>query len=134
MPMRNQSVGRVSPSREDVLAVFRFVWKELKVPQREIARETKLDQGTVSKLLRGSFRDLDGRAYQLWKYAKRRADNGGYKTSQTSSAKTDSRLVEKIKRVWDKTDEGAEALLKLLDAAEMIQTRRSRITAKRKRG
>jgi transcriptional regulator with XRE-family HTH domain len=115
-----------------VLAVFKFVWKELKVQQTEIARETGLDQGSVSKILRGSFDSLKGRAYRLWKYAKGRADKGGYKPGQASGVKSDVRLAEKINRVWDQTEEGAKALLKLLDAADLIQRRRSAHTARRK--
>lgn len=113
------------PSRDEVLAVFNYVWKDLKLPQREIARDTGLDQGSVSKLLRGTFRKLDGRAYRLWKYAKAKADKAGYTPARASRTKVDHRLEEKISRVWDKTEEGAEALLKLLDAADLIQKRRS---------
>ncbi|MBI3373763.1 MAG: hypothetical protein HY017_18725 [Betaproteobacteria bacterium] len=120
------------PAHQDVLAVFQFVWKDLNVPQAEIARETGLDQGSVSKILRGSFRNLEGRAYRLWKYAKSRADSAGYKAGKSSGGKTDPRLVEKINRVWDRTDEGAEALLKLLDAADMIQKRRISTAVRRK--
>lgn len=121
--MQMRKVKR-KPARPDVMAVFTFVWKNLKVQQSEIARETGLDQGSVSKILRGSFRKLEGRAYQLWKYAKSRAEKGGYKPGTPLKAKTDPRLEEKINRVWDQTEEGAEALLKLLDAAELIQKRR----------
>ena len=113
------------PSRDEVLAVFNYVWKDLKLPQREIACETGLDQGSVSKLLRGTFRKLDGRAHRLGKYAKAKADKAGYTPARASRTKADHRLEEKINRVWDKTEEGAEALLKLLDAADLIQKRRS---------
>lgn len=113
------------PPREEVLAVFNYIWKELKLPQSEIARETGLDQGSVSKLLRGTFRKLDGRAYRLWEYAKVQADKAGYTPDKAGQINADRRLEEKINRVWDKTEEGAEALLKLLDAADLIQKRRS---------
>lgn len=128
---KKQTAGP-QPTRQDVLAVFQFVRKELKVKHKEIARETGIDQGSVSKILRGSFDNLKGRAYRLWKYAKSRADRGGYKPGKASGAKTDARLAEKINRVWDQTEEGAKALLKLLDAADLIQRRRSASAAKRK--
>ena len=121
--MQNSKQTR-QPPREEVLAVFNYIWKELKLPQSEIARETGLDQGSVSKLLRGTFCKLDGRAYRLWEYAKTKAEKAGYTTDRTGRARADRRLEEKINRVWDKTEEGAEALLKLLDAADLIQKRR----------
>lgn len=111
------------PSREEALAVFTFVRQKLGVKQREIGKETGLDQGSVSKLCKGNFRNVKGRAYRLWKYAKRRADKAGYQAGQPAEAKGDSRLAEKINRVWDQTEEGAQALLKLLDAADLIQKR-----------
>src|SRR5882672_5547956 len=125
MHMRRKPTPGPQPTRQDALAVFQFVRKELKVQQTKIARETGLDQGSVSKILRGSFGNLKGRAYRLWKYAKSRADKAGYRPGQASGGKTDTRLTEKINRVWDQTEEGAKALLKLLDAADLIQRRRS---------
>ena len=129
---RKKQVTRAQPARQDVLAVFQYVWKDLEVPQREIAQETGLDQGSVSKILGGAFRNLQGRAYRLWKYAKRQADKAGYKAGKRSGGKIDLRLTEKINHVWDRTDEGAEALLKLLDAADMIQKGRIRTAVRRK--
>lgn len=132
MQKGKKTTGAALPSRQEVLAVFQFVWKDLRVRQIEIARETKLDQGSVSKILRGAFSDLDGRAYVLWKYAKTRAEKAGFKPGKPPTAKVDPRLAEKISRVWDRTEEGAEALLKLLDAADLIQRRRGGTLVKRK--
>lgn len=121
-----------APSRQEVLEVFHFIWKNLDLAQTEIARGAGVDQGSVSKILNGSFRHLKGRAYRLWKYAKRRAEKAGYKAARPG-AKSDPRLMEKINRVWDRTDEGAEALLKLLDAADLIQKRRRSPTVTRRK-
>lgn len=124
--MRNGKPKRpVPPSREEALAVFTFVRQKLGVKQREIGKATGLDQGAVSKLCKGNFRNVKGRAYRLWKYAKRRADKAGYQMGRPAEAQADSRLAEKINRVWDQTEEGAQALLKLLDAADLIQKRSS---------
>jgi len=112
------------PTRAEALAVFAYLWKDLDVKQSEIASDTGLDQGSVSKILNGSFRTVEGRAYQLWKYAKRRADKAGYKPRQPNATVVDERLMEKMRQVWDHTEEGTDALLKLLDAADLIQKRR----------
>lgn len=105
--------------------LFRHIRDELHVRQREISAGTGINQGSVSKILRGSFKNLDGRAYQVWRYAKRRADEAGrYKLAQSTDDKVNARLAEKISKVWDRTEEGANALLKLLDAAELMQKRR----------
>lgn len=113
------------PSRQEALAVFTFLRDNLGVLQREIAHGTGMDQGSVCKLLKGRFREVKGRAYRLWKYAKPLADKGGYEPGD-AGLKPDERLAEKLNRVWDRTEEGAKALLKLLDAAEMMQKRRDR--------
>lgn len=112
------------PTREEAVTLLRYVWKDLDVPQREFAAATGLNQGSISKILNGTFRDVDGRAYKVWKYAKRRADKAGGYPGKAASAKGDARLTEKINEVWDRTAEGADALLKLLDAADLIQNRR----------
>ena len=113
------------PTREEALKVFQYVWKDLKVPQREFAAATGLNQGSISKILKGSFRDLEGRAYQVWEYASDRARKAGYRPGQPSAAPGESRLAQKINDVWDRTPEGADALIKLLDAADLMQKRRT---------
>lgn len=113
-----------TPTRDEVLTVIRYVWKDLGVPQREFAQGTRLNQGSVSKILRGQFKAVEGRAYQVWEYAKHRADKAGGFKGQRQGDRADARLVEKIGKVWDRTEEGADALLKLLDAAALMQKRR----------
>jgi len=115
---------RQKPTREEVLVLFKHIKENRDVLQREIAAGTGLHQGAVSKILNGHFQNVEGRAYQVWKYAKHRADKTGYKSERPDAGKADSRLTEKISKVWDRTEEGANALLKLLDAADLMQKRR----------
>jgi len=112
------------PTRDEALALFRELRPVYGVRQREIAADTGLNQGAVSKILKGSFKSLEGRAYQVWKYAKQRAEKHGYERPRRAVGKADPRLTEKVAQVWDQTEEGAKALLKLLDAANLMQKRR----------
>lgn len=122
--MQKGKKSKRRPTRDEALKVLRYVWKDLKVPQREIATGTGLNQGSVSKILNGGFQEVEGRAYQVWKYANSRAEKAGYKAGPPTATKADSRLTAKISEVWDRTDEGADALIKLLDAADLMQKRR----------
>jgi transcriptional regulator with XRE-family HTH domain len=119
-----QSRKRNTPTREEALALFKELRPTYGLLQREIAKGTGLNQGSVSKILGGSFKKLEGRAYQVWKYASQKAAERGYKPSRQPARKPDPRLTEKIAQVWDRTEAGANALLKLLEAADLIQKRR----------
>jgi hypothetical protein len=123
--MQNGKKRQRMATRDEALKVLRYVWKDLGVAQREFAAATGLNQGSISKILNGSFRDVDGRAYEVWKYATDRAKKAGYKPRQPTVAQVDARLAQKINQVWDRTAEGADALIKLLDAADQIQKRRA---------
>lgn len=123
--MQHSKKRQRMPRRDEALKVLNYVWKDLGVPQREFAAATGLKQGSISKILNGSFRDVDGRAYEVWKYASHRAKKAGYKPGRPTDAQADARLAHKINEVWDRTAEGADALIKLLDAAELIQKRRT---------
>ena len=113
------------PTRQEALALFQNLRPKYGVRQREIAAATGLNQGSVSKILKGSFKTVEGRAYQVWKYARQRAEKSPHGLPNQLLGKTDPRLAEKVAEVWDRTEEGARALLKLLDAADLMQKRRS---------
>jgi transcriptional regulator with XRE-family HTH domain len=113
-----------TPSHLEAVALFQELRANHGVRQREIAAATGINQGSVSKILRGSFKAVEGRAYEVWKYARQRVDKNQHDRSSQSLSKTDPRLTEKIDEVWDGTEAGARALLKLLDAADLMQKRR----------
>jgi len=123
--MQSGKRKRGAPTRQEALALFQELRPKYGVRQREIADATGLNQGAVSKILKGAFRTVEGRAYQVWKYARQRAEKSAYGLPSSIPGKADPRLAEKIAQVWDQTEEGANALLKLLDAADLIQKRRS---------
>jgi hypothetical protein len=78
----------------------------------------------ISKILKGSFKGMEGRAYEVWKYANDRASKAGHGPRPLATRGADSRLAQRISEVWDRTPEGADALFKLLDAADLMQKRR----------
>lgn len=122
--MQHRKRKRNIPTREEALALFKELRPTYGVLQTEIAAGTGMNQGSVSKILGGSFKKLEGRAYKVWKYASQEAAKRGYKPSRQPAGKPDARLTEKIAQVWDRTEAGTRALLKLLEAADLMQKRR----------
>lgn len=81
------------------------------ITQERISADTGIDQGHVSKLIRGDFKRLDGRALQLCEYANK---------AITSAAPTEIELREQIIRkalaLWDHTEPSARRVVALLEA------------------
>src|SRR5262245_50700958 len=101
--MQERRRKRRRPTHQEAVELFQDLRRKYGVRQREIAAATGLNQGAVSKILRGSFKTVEGRAYQVWKYASQRTGESQHERPSRRVNKADPRLTDKITEVWDRT-------------------------------
>lgn len=103
-----------------VLASFRL---SMGNTQTEMGSALGINQGQMSKILKGNFALPTGHALRLFAYAKKQLN-------QTDDSPIDreviaSQLTKKVLAAWDGTREGAAALGVMLDGATRLGTRRA---------
>lgn len=87
-----------------------------RVKQTDIAAATGVNQGQVSKLLRGQFKAVKGNALTLCKYAKMRLDSEDNPRGQ----KNVFDLPSWLSKVSDDSPQGIRLGLDVLDAIEAL--------------
>lgn len=87
---------------------------EKKLSQPDIARETGVDQGQVSRILAGHSKRLSRNTLKLCKYA----ETIGPASTSTTTAHD---LQEAILGIWNGTSQHAQALKQLLQAIDATQ-------------
>ena len=109
-------------TREQMLAAFRRASELGLISQVRLEAELGVDQGQVSKILRGNFVYPRGNARRIFTYVKNQLDGRGDLGVDTNLLREE--LTRKLMAVWDETSEGARALSVLLDGAAGLQARR----------
>lgn len=95
--------------------------RESGIKQRVIAAETGINQGHLSRLLRGDFKKLDGRALEICKYA-----NGVLSDlPDLSGSEMEDRIVKLALSLWDGSESSGEHILALLDAMAKVLDRQT---------
>lgn len=87
---------------------------EKKLSQPDIARETGVDQGQVSRILAGQSKRLSRNTLKLCQYAETLKPD-------SASATTARDLQETILGIWNGTSQHAQALKQLLQAIDATQ-------------
>ena len=94
----------------------------VKGKQLALAAALRIDQGQLSKILRGEFALANGHAMTVFAYAKERL--GEAPDVPARGPLLEVQLTQKLFAAWDGTHEGATALGVLLDGAAQLIHRR----------
>lgn len=90
-------------------SLHQSIGKGKKYTQESIAKELDLDQGRVSRILKGQFVRDSGVVKKLYEHI------GLSNEELLSTAPLPVDLTEALKRNWDGTDQHAEQLIKIID-------------------
>ena len=106
-------------SIEAIASKLRRRMEDLKLTTSLIAKQTGINQGQVSRIVRGKFRTLDGRAMQLCIFLK--IDVAEF--DDMTDAKLRRDLEQALWVLWDGTASDAERLRRLLRDLADFRTR-----------
>lgn len=109
-------------TREHMLAVFALARDRGLFSQEKLQAELGIDQGQISKILRGDFVFPRGHARRIFEYANNLLSGRPDIDRDVKFLKEE--LTRKLMIAWDQTPEGAVALGVLLDGAARLRARR----------
>lgn len=105
-------------SPQAIAAVLRAKFIELGMKQKAIAQACGLDQGQVSRILNGHFKEYKGHVENLCKYAEISIVPHTVDPSQNPA------LMQALRKVWDGSDKHAQAIAKVVLALSDIKSHR----------
>ncbi len=104
---------------DEMRSTFERLRPLVKGEQLALAASLRINQGQLSKILRGEFALANGHALTLFAYAKKRLSEA--KDEAPDRPLLEAQLTQKLLAAWDGTKEGAAALGVMLDGAARLR-------------
>lgn len=105
-------------SPQAIAAALRARFVELGMKQKAISEACGLNQGQVSRILNGRFKECKGHVARLCKYAEITIVPHTVDPSQNLT------LMQALRKVWDGSDKHAQAIAKVVLALSDIKSHR----------
>lgn len=110
-----------SPTVEEMMATFVKLAPLIEGQQVALSAALEINQGQLSKILRGNFVKPKGHALALFEYAKKRLSAADSEANSADTPALQAQLTRKLFAAWDGTREGAAALGVMLDGAARLR-------------
>lgn len=114
--------------REILLRKLKEVVAAREISQADLARATGVDPGQISRILAGDFVTFAGAVVSICKVLGITPDAEGAKTGANTRAGSPpardlswSKVERAVKRLWDETPDGADQLVRVLDAIAAVK-------------
>lgn len=104
------------PTLDEAKAILARL-KGREIGQKEISAATGIDQGHVSRLIRGDFKKVGGRALQLCRYVNEEA---APEPVQLAINEIEKQIVEQALSLWDGSSASGLRVINLLNAIRSI--------------
>jgi hypothetical protein len=112
--------------REKLARRIREARERFALSNSQLASLAKVDPGQTSRILDGRFRTVSGNVLQICNVlgVDPCADDGKKPTRKQSETRAAwAKLEASVRRAWDKTPQGAERLVRVIDAVAQIRGR-----------
>ena len=110
--------GSTSVSRDDMYKTIAEAWKLGLFRQEDAAVFLGINQGQISRIVRGDFKRPAGKAAHLFAYAKDRLNSHA---KPDNIAEMRNKLIHRLLETWDETLNGAQALMGILDGVQRLR-------------
>lgn len=102
-----------------VKAKLASAYERAELTQAEIARLSKVDPSQVSRICRGQFRTLSPNVVQICNVLE--VDAGLSSELMVAPTGSWTRMLASLRDLWDETPEGAESIMRMLDAVAALR-------------
>lgn len=100
-----------------------LAWRVGAFTQREASAALGLDQGQVSRLVRGQFLHPWGHAEVLYHFAVKKLEERQVSPDEFDTLR--NQLIEQLMQAWDHTVDGAHALGDILEGVKRLRVSRA---------
>ena len=112
--------------RDNLARRIRSAWEKSALSISELASLAKVDPGQTSRILEGKFRTVSGNVMQICNVLTvdprgAVADKPAPEHARTRAAW--AKLEASVRRAWDETPQGAELLVRIIDAIAQVRGR-----------
>lgn len=114
--------------RENLVSRIRQARDKSALSNSELAALAHVDPGQTSRILDGRFRTLSGNVMQICNVLGVDPHGGSEERQTLTMARKRAawaKLEASVRRAWDETPQGADQLVRVIDAVAQVRSRRS---------